>query len=60
MVPLDELPSSGDRGASSDCAQVARSLARARLRNPTRYYVNVHTPNFPDGAIRGHLFGRQR
>jgi CHRD domain len=59
VVPLEQ-PSSGDPGASSDCVQVARSLARAILRNPNRYYVNVHTAGLPDGAIRGQLFGRQR
>ena len=59
VVPLEQ-PSSGDPGASSACARVARPLARAILQNPNRYYVNVHTAGFPDGAIRGQLFGRQR
>jgi hypothetical protein len=59
VVPLEQ-PSSGDPGASSDCVRVARPLARAILQNPNRYYVNVHTAGFPDGAIRGQLFGRQR
>jgi CHRD domain len=59
VVPLEQ-PSSGDSGASSDCVRVDRSLARAILRNPNRYYVNVHTAALPDGAIRGQLFGRQR
>jgi hypothetical protein len=59
VVPLEQ-PSSGDPGASSDCVRVARPLAAAILRNPNRYYVNVHTAGFPDGAIRGQLFGRQR
>jgi hypothetical protein len=59
VVPLEQ-PSSGDPGASSDCVRVARSLARAILNNPNRYYVNVHTAGLPDGAIRGQLFGRQR
>jgi CHRD domain len=59
VVPLEQ-PSSGDPGASSDCVRVDRSLARAILRNPNRYYVNVHTAALPDGAIRGQLFGRQR
>jgi CHRD domain len=59
VVPLQQ-PSSGDPGASSDCVRVARSLARAILANPNRYYVNVHTAGLPDGAIRGQLFGRQR
>jgi hypothetical protein len=59
VVPLEQ-PSSGDPGASSDCVRVARSVSRAILQNPNRYYVNVHTAGFPDGAIRGQLFGRQR
>jgi hypothetical protein len=59
VVPLQQ-PSSGDPGASSDCVRVARSLSRAILRNPNRYYVNVHTAGLPDGAIRGQLFARQR
>jgi hypothetical protein len=59
VVPLDQ-PSTGDPGASSDCRQIARPLARAILRNPNRYYVNVHTAAYPDGAIRGQLFARQR
>jgi hypothetical protein len=59
VVPLEQ-PSSGDPGASSDCVRVARSVSRAILQNPNRYYVNVHTAGFPDGAIRGQLFGRRR
>ena len=59
VVPLEQ-PSSGDPGASSDCVRVARSVSRAILQNPNRYYANVHTAGFPDGAIRGQLFGRQR
>jgi CHRD domain len=59
VVPLEQ-PSSGDPGASSECVRVARSVSRAILQKPNRYYVNVHTAGFPDGAIRGQLFGRQR
>lgn len=59
VVPLEQ-PSSGDPGASSDCVRVDRSLARAILANPNRYYVNVHTAGLPAGAVRGQLVGRQR
>ena len=48
------------RAPRADCVRVARSLGRAILANPNRYYVNVHTAGLPDGAIRGQLFGKQR
>jgi CHRD domain len=55
-----EQPSSGDPGASSACVRVARPLVRAILADPADYYVNVHTGDFPGGAVRGQLFARQR
>jgi hypothetical protein len=51
-------PEDGNPGASSGCVPIPRELVRRIRRNPTGYYVNVHTPRFPDGAIRGQLFSR--
>jgi hypothetical protein len=51
-------PQTGNPGASSGCTTISRDLVRRIRRNPTRYYVNVHTPRFPNGAIRGQLFSR--
>lgn len=45
-------------GMSHGCATVPRSLAMDILKNPARYYVNVHTADFPNGAIRGQLAKR--
>ena len=41
----------------SGCTQnVDRNLIKAIRKNPTAYYVNVHSrPNFPGGAVRGQL-----
>jgi hypothetical protein len=45
----------GADGLSSGCVTVARTLVAAILANPAGYYVNVHTSDFPDGAVRGQL-----
>ena len=60
VVPLEPHPTSGDPGASSGCVDVDGDLARAILRNPHRFYANVHTGPFPGGAVRGQLFRKSR
>ncbi len=49
-------PSTGNPGASSGCVSgVASSVVTELRRHPSRFYVNVHTSQYPDGAIRGQL-----
>jgi CHRD domain len=45
----------GANGASSGCTTAATSLIDDILANPAGYYVNVHTKEHPDGAIRSQL-----
>ena len=59
VQPLTQ-PATGDPGASSACVRISSSLARGLRRNPSRYYVNVHTADLPNGAVRGQLFARSR
>ena len=41
-------------GTSSACVDnVDRELLRAIVSNPMNYYINVHTTEFPSGAVRG-------
>jgi CHRD domain-containing protein len=54
VVPLTQ-PSSGDPGAASGCVTVDPAVAQAILKNPHKYYFNVHTTAFPNGAVRGQL-----
>jgi CHRD domain-containing protein len=44
-------------GASRGCATAARSVVKAILADPGSFYANVHTAEFPGGAIRGQLTG---
>jgi hypothetical protein len=37
------------------CTTTTPALAAAILRNPGRYYVNVHNAKYPGGALRGQL-----
>jgi hypothetical protein len=52
VVPMTKPDAAGK---SSGCATVTADLAKDILQNPAGYYVNVHTPEFPPGAIRGQL-----
>lgn len=47
----------GDDDDSEECQDIDRALAQAIVRDPAAYYVNVHTAEFPQGAIRGQLSG---
>ncbi|MFP5342100.1 MAG: CHRD domain-containing protein [Candidatus Limnocylindria bacterium] len=51
VVPL----SAPTDGRSSGCADVERDLAKAILKDPSAYYVNVHNAAYPGGAVRGQL-----
>jgi CHRD domain-containing protein len=58
VLPLATLPTAGDPGTTSDCTDIPAELAAAILKNPGKYYVNVHTAEFPGGAVRGQLHRR--
>jgi hypothetical protein len=53
VVPL-RAPSA-TLGLSSACVTVATSLLNEIRRNPGGFYANVHTTQFPNGAVRGQL-----
>lgn len=53
VVPLD---TDGFTGSTTGCvAAPAAADLQAILDNPTGFYVNVHTAEFPGGAVRGQL-----
>ena len=49
LTPPDES------GTSSGCVEADRGLIKDIRKNPAGYYVNVHTTEFPGGAIRDQL-----
>ena len=42
-------------GTSSGCTTEDRALVKEIAKNPEGFYVNVHTSDFPGGAVRGQL-----
>jgi hypothetical protein len=52
VVPLDV---DGFSGTSDECADAGDADLDAILADPAGFYVNIHTDDFPAGAIRGQL-----
>jgi hypothetical protein len=53
VVTLAPPDASGQ--ASGTATGVDRELALEIIRNPSAFYVNVHNPDYPGGAVRGQL-----
>jgi CHRD domain len=53
VVPLDPKAVNGD----TSCVKADAALAGAIAADPAGYYLNIHTPAKPAGALRGQLSG---
>ena len=53
VVPFFANESPLDASSKSGCVQAKAAVVQGLAANPGNYYVNVHSPEFPKGAIRG-------
>jgi len=51
-------PTSGSAGARAGCVTAPKAVLTDIKAKPASYYVNVHTADYPAGALRGQLFLR--
>ena len=42
-----------DASSKSGCVQAKAAVVKGLATNPANYYVNLHSPEFPKGAVRG-------
>jgi hypothetical protein len=56
VVPVVDLGALDAEGSAQGCVTgVERKLIKAIRKHPAQFYVDVHTTEFPDGAVRGQL-----
>jgi hypothetical protein len=55
LVPFFTSESPLDANSKSGCVTAKESVVKNIMANPSNYYVNVHSPEFPKGAARGQL-----
>ena len=53
--PVVTLSPPDDDNDSDDCDVVADTILDEIVANPAGFYVNVHTADHPNGAVRGQL-----
>jgi hypothetical protein len=54
-TPEESGPAVVPLGLSTGCVNAARVVVNDILANKASYYVNIHTGEFPNGAVRGQL-----
>jgi hypothetical protein len=50
-----QLSPPGMGGAVAACTKVGKKLAAKIRKSPRKYYINLHTADYADGAVRGQL-----